>query len=216
MNDLYQMINRKMIIKMPGECIEGILSDVGNDILVVNDGQNYYYIPQLHVMKIKLDEKENQNHTPSFESPNDMQEKKISFRGILLNAVGINTEIHIVGKKSLHGIITKVLSDYFVFYSPIYKNIYIPLNHVKWLRVIDQNRTPFHFPDTPAVTSSLSRSFEEQLKKSIGTLVVFDMGEDNDKIGLIKSVDANMIQLINANCETIYIKQNHIKSIHFP
>jgi hypothetical protein len=216
LNDLYELINKQIKIKVSGGNFEGILTDVGNDILVLHDGEKYYYIPLFHVIKIKQLDKENQNSIPFFELPNDKQEKKISLRSILLNAAEIYTEIHVVGKKSLHGVITNVLSDYFVFYSPIYKYIYIPLNHLKWLTLIDQNHTPFNFPDKPSGTSPLSRSFEEQLKKSIGKLVVFDMGEDNDKIGLLNKVENNLIQLINADCDTMYLKLNHIKSIYIP
>jgi hypothetical protein len=210
------LINKQITLKVTGGSFEGVLTDVGNDILVLYDGEKFYYIPLLHVNKIKHCDEENQNNTPPTKFLNDRSEKQISLRNMLINAIGIHTEIRVVGKKSLHGIITNVLSDYVVFYSPIYKYIYIPLSHLKWLTLIEQNLPPFNVQDSPAAISPLSRSFEEQLKKFEGKIVVFDMGEDKDKLGLLTKVDGTIIQLINADCNKLYLKLNHIKSIYIP
>ncbi|MGG0555251.1 DUF2642 domain-containing protein, partial [Priestia aryabhattai] len=63
---------------------------------------------------------------------------------------------------------------------------------------------------------SFSRTLEEQLKKLEGELVVFDGGIDPMKVGLLKEIENNLIELVIANGETVFLKQNHIKSVHLP
>ncbi|MED1421303.1 hypothetical protein P4U09_14610, partial [Bacillus smithii] len=122
--------------------------------------------------------------------------------------------------KSLHGYITSVLNDYIVFYSPVYKTIFISMHHLKWF-------TPYSVPSTPYTLSSkelpvvplnipLARSFEEQLKKYKETLVVFDLGEEADKIGLLKNVENNMVKLAAADSRTVFWKLSHLKMFHLP
>lgn len=216
MNHFSHMLNKQIKLKITGHCFKGILTDFGNDILVLYDGQKFYYIPLLHVHKITLSEGDGEDAIQSPNLPFTGEDTPISYRSILTNAKGLYTKINIVGKKPLHGTIIKVLSDYLVFYSPVYKHILIPLAHLKWLTLYEQNHTPYSvnmaLPDAP----NLSRSFEEQLKKWEGKIVVFDMGEDQDKTGLLITGKGNLIELINANGETIYFKLNHVKSVYIP
>lgn len=62
----------------------------------------------------------------------------------------------------------------------------------------------------------LVRNFEEQIKKNIGELVIFDMGEVPEKVGLLKGVSNNIIELINASGEPVIWKLNHLKTMHLP
>lgn len=144
----------------------------------------------------------------------------ISYRSILTNAKGLLTKIYITENQSLDGYITNVLSDYFVFYSPVYKTMFISSHHLKWLTLYKQNVTPYTIskealPVNPSNTP-LCHSWEEQLKKLEGNLVVFDIGKDSDKIGLLKKVEDSLIELVTANGETMYLKLTHIKSVHAP
>jgi hypothetical protein len=216
MNHFANMLNKQIKLKVTGHSYKGILTDFGNDILVLFDGQKFYYFPLLHIQKIALCEGANDEFKQSAELPFTEDETPISYRSILTNAKGLYTQIQVIGKKTLHGTIINVLSDYLVFYSPVYKHIFIPLAHLKWLTLYEQHSSPYSvYPDTPNAPQ-LSRSFEEQLKKWEGKIVVFDMGEDQDKIGLLKNGKGNLIELINANGETIYLKQNHVKSVYIP
>ena len=96
----------------------------------------------------------------------------------------------------------------------------ISLQHLKWLIPYNLKNPPYSLRDEklPAIpyNSPLLPSLEEQLKKWEGELVVFDMGEDPMKIGLLKSVCTPMIKLVVANGETVYLKLSHIKSAHLP
>ena len=216
MNHFSRMLNKQIKLKITGHSFKGILTDYGNDILVLFDGQKFFYIPLLHVQKAVLIEEDDQDIIKPETMPFPQDDSLISYRSILTNAKGLYTQVYVIGKRTLHGTIIHVLSDYLVLYSPVYKLIYIPLAHLKWLTLYEQNTSPYsvqsELPDTP----SLSRSFEEQLKKFEGKIAVFDMGEDPDKIGLLKNGKGNLIELINANGETVYFKLNHVKSVYLP
>lgn len=216
MNYFSRMLNKQIKLKITGHSFKGILTDFGNDILVLFDGLKFFYIPLLHVQKAVLIEEDNQNTKQPAELPFSEDDSPISYRSILMNAKGLYTQIHVIGKKTLHGTIIHVLSDYLVLYSPVYKLIYIPLAHLKWLTLYEQNTSPYSVQSKLPETPSFSRSFVEQLKKFDGKIAVFDMGEDPDKIGLLKNGRGNLIELINANGETVYFKLNHVKSVYFP
>ncbi|MFC3884192.1 DUF2642 domain-containing protein [Bacillus songklensis] len=198
----------------------GKLIDVGLDILVLYDGTQFMYIPLLHVHSVKeayTDELDLENHDPP---PLVHESESISYRKTLQYAKGRFVEIYVTGNKSLHGYVTSVLNDYFVFYSPVYKTIFISLHHLKWLTPYSHNSTPYTLSneDLPVNPSNipLSRTFEEQLKKNEGRLVVFDLGDQPNKIGLIKNISNNIVELANANGETVFWKLMHLKSIHLP
>lgn len=221
MSDLTTIIGKQVVIKLSGNTtFEGILTDVGNDILVLYDGWKYYYLPMIHVHMVKLSSNLNEEIKVPTEPSLAEEIESISYRKILINARGTFSEIYVTGNLTFHGYITNVLSDYFVYYSPVFKTMYISLAHLKWLTPYNTSINPYTLSnDSLPVSPSnipLLRSFEEQLKKEEGKLVVIDGGGDPDKIGLLMKVENNMIQLAIANGETVFLKLSHIKSIHMP
>ncbi|MGV3465153.1 MAG: DUF2642 domain-containing protein, partial [Heyndrickxia sp.] len=72
--------------------------------------------------------------------------------------------------------------------------------------------------DLPVVPTNfpLARSFEEQLKKYEGKLLVFDLGDNPNKIGLVKRISNNIIELMTANGQKVFWKFIHIKTVHIP
>ncbi|WP_247739268.1 hypothetical protein [Bacillus sp. 165] len=119
--------------------------------MVVFDGQRFLYIPLLHVHKIKLSDTTNgEVGQPAGFSLSEKVES-ISYRTILTNAKGLFTEIYVTGNQSWHGYIINVLSDYFVFYSPVYKIMFIPLHHLKWLTLYNQNVLLIHSTKKPCL-----------------------------------------------------------------
>ncbi|MBO9130796.1 DUF2642 domain-containing protein [Bacillus sp. 165] len=199
---------------------QGTLIESGKDILVLFDSQRYIYIPLLHVHRINLSPIINDNFSDPSEAFLAKDTQSISFRTILTNAKGLFTEIYVTGNKSLHGYIITVRSDYFAFYSPVYKMMLISLHHLKWIIPYNLKTPPYTLSNEklPVIPSSipLLRSFEEHLKKWEGELIVFDMGEDPMKIGLVKKVSDAIIEFVIASGETIYLKLSHIKSAHLP
>jgi hypothetical protein len=200
--------------------ITGMLIDFGSDILVLYDGERFIYLPKMHVHSI--------NHSFDYYTeilkPESMpiisDEDSLSLRKVLTNAKGLFSEIFITNHQSIHGYITSVLNDYFVFYSPVYKMMLIPLHHLKWLIPYKDSQRPYDLSneELPLVPHQvpLARSFSEQCKKFEGKLVIFDLGKDSKKIGKLVKIENNQIQLtINRN-ETVIINVQHIKSVHLP
>ncbi|GIW50438.1 MAG: hypothetical protein KatS3mg080_1049 [Anoxybacillus sp.] len=222
MEKLKILLGKPIKLELSGKStIQGILIDVGTDIIVIYNGREYLYIPHLHIQCVTIDADSIFDiSTPIPNTPIDHDNNSISYRKILMNAKGVFVEIYVIGNKSIHGYVVNVLNDYFVFYSPVYKTMFISMNHLKWLIPYQTNITPYtlgneSLPVSPA-TLSLQRSFEEQLKKMEGKLVVLDLGDHPLKIGLLKQVQNNIIQLITAAGEDVYWKMNHVKVVYIP
>ncbi|PKG24651.1 DUF2642 domain-containing protein [Niallia nealsonii] len=225
MDNFKSLIGEEVNIEISGRIFfSGILIDNGLDILVLFKDKKYLYIPLIHVHNIK---KRIKNYAEqSLEAPKDTmlpfqnEAESISYRKILNNAKGQFVEIFVTGNKSIHGYITSVLNDYIVFYSPVFKTIFISMQHLKWLVPYTTNSTPYTLNNTnlPVVPASipLARTFEEQLKKSIGQLLVFDLGDNPDKVGLVKNISNNIIEIANAEGLPIFWKLSHLKSVHLP
>ncbi|MCG3084178.1 DUF2642 domain-containing protein [Anoxybacillus sp. LAT_35] len=221
MDQLKTLLGKQVRVEVSGGTIvQGVLVDVGADIVVIYTGKEYLYIPHLHIHHIKLHiDPANQISSPFPEIPLQ-EETNISYRKTLVNAKGRFVEIYVIGNKTIHGYITSVLNDYFVFYSPVYKTMFISLQHLKWLIPYQKSITPYTLgndllPVQPT-TLALQRSLEEQLKKTEGQLVIFDIGDHPMKIGLLKQVQNNMVELVTANGESVYWKIHHLKIVHFP
>ncbi|WP_163100612.1 DUF2642 domain-containing protein [Peribacillus alkalitolerans] len=219
MSNINTLMGQQVCILLSGKTtFKGVLIDLGQDILVLYNGQQFIYIPMLHVHRIQLVKDKNEFVSSPTESeiPDDMD--AISYRKILTNAKGTFAEIYVTGNLTFHGYITSVLNDYFVFYSPVYKTMFISMSHLKWLTPYNQTVTPYSLSNEslPVHPTSvpIQRSLEEQLKREVGKLVVFDAGSDPMKIGKLISVNNNLVELAIANGDTVFLKLSHIKSVH--
>lgn len=218
-NELKGLLNSPIIIEVSGGIHHtGILVDQGTDIYVLFDGQEYIYIPSIHVHNIQKNKEYENDVLNNSDLPIDSHTDVISFRKILMNAKGLFVKIYVTGGKTLHGYITNVMNDYFVFYSPIYKTMFITLSHLKWLIPYKDNHTPYTLSSAKLPinhsTLPLSRTFDDQCKKLEEQMIVLDLGDHLQKTGLLKSVYENKLALVNAEGETIYWNLNHIKIIY--
>ena len=224
MNGMKKLLGTEVDIEISGKTtFSGILIDIGLDIIVLFDGEEYLYIPLMHLHNIREREmKFNEEGTPQPTSSMPLQNEKeaISYRKILTNAKGQFLEIFVTGNKSIHGYITSVLNDYIVFYSPVYKTLFISMQHLKWLIPYTNQLTPYllNNTDLPVVPSTipLARSFDEQLKKFEGHLLVFDQGDHPNKVGVLKSIVNNIVEIVNADGTRIFWKLIHLKTVHIP
>ncbi|WP_066070287.1 hypothetical protein [Neobacillus soli] len=224
MTEFNELIGRNIELELSGgNLYRGILIDSGLDIIVLYVGRSgtFLYIPTFHIQQLKevliLDE---EVYDPPSEKPLETATQMISFRKILTNAKGRFVEVYVTGNKSIHGYLTSIMNDYFVFYSPVYKNLFISMNHVKWLTPYPEDATPYsldkqHLPVHPT-SIPLARSFEEQCKKIVNQMVVIDGGDKSEKIGLLQQVRSNKLILITAERETVYRNLAHVKTIHLP
>ncbi|URN93693.1 MAG: DUF2642 domain-containing protein [Candidatus Pristimantibacillus lignocellulolyticus] len=216
MNDLYPFINKKVEIEISGNNIYiGTLIDVGTDLVVLFSENRFYYIPLVHVQNLKMALSNNEEDNPP-EVPIDYQTENLSFRKILQNAKGSFVEIYITGNKSIHGYLTSIMNDYFVFYSPVYKAMFVSMNHLKWLIPYSNDVTPYSLNNhtLPIINLTLSRSFAEQCKKLEGSLVVFDLGDKPNKIGLLQKGSGQMIELILADGTKQCWNIHHLKTVY--
>lgn len=220
-NHILIMVGKQVSVHLSGNStLNGVLIDFGQDVLVIFNGKQYFYIPMMHIHLIQL----NTNTEDHVELPSDTtflaKQETLTYRKILNEAKGIFTEISVNGNHSFHGQITDVLNNYFTFNSPIYKNLLISIDHVKWLIPYNQNTTPYTINienlKVPSTNMSLECSLEEQLKTKIGNLVVLDRGTNQLKSGLLKQVQNNIATIVVANGETVYINLIHVKFIQFP
>ncbi|MEH7176923.1 DUF2642 domain-containing protein [Neobacillus vireti] len=218
------LIGKNIEIELSGKNFyTGTLIDSGLDIIVLYVGrsQRFYYIPTVHIQRVK-EEKEDQNsfvYELPEEKPLKPDSLTISFRGILNNSRGRFVEVYVTGNKSIHGYLTSIMNDYFVFYSPIYKTVFISMGHVKWLVPYPEHSAPYSInnqtlPASPA-SIPLARSFEDQCKKLENQLVVIDGGDSSEKIGLLQKVSNYQLTVITAERDMVYRNLEHIKTIHF-
>lgn len=202
----------------------GTLIDIGQDIFVIFNGCNYLYIPLLHLHQMNKAIINTNTGKPILRDPEDTimqaEHNSFSYRNTLNNVKGKFIEVYVTGDRSIHGYVTSVLNDYIVFFSPVFKTLFISMHHLKWFTPYSTEQTPYTLDNSqlPVVPSSVSlvRNFEEQIKKYVGQLVIFDMGEVPEKVGLLKDVSNNIIELINASGKSIIWKLNHLKTMHLP
>lgn len=222
MNDFTHLIGKNVSIELSGRKeLFGRLIDAGLDILVIYN-KEYFYIPFGHIQRIKTDTENFYDWEVDFqpEQPIHTNSDTISYRKILINSKGTFVSLYITGNKTIHGYITSVMNDYFVFYSPAYKVMYISMNHLKWLIPYSKNTSPYlltnqSLPVNPT-SISLARTFTEQCKKLENQMVILDNGDHPEKIGLLKKVYNTKMILINAEGETVYWNCQHIKTFHLP
>ena len=199
--------------------IHGTAIDLGSDIIVVFDGKGYVYVPLIHIKNIKMISKNELDF--EMEKPKELPEisldQNFSLRKALTAAKGMFLEIGVTNKDTLHGYITSIMNNYFVYHSPIYKTMYITLNHLKWLSPYADNKKPYGLDSKtsqPPLNLSLARSFEVQVEKLKGELVVFNVGENNALMGKINQVEENIIEFQTAREEPYFLNMYHIKTVH--
>jgi hypothetical protein len=201
-----------------GSFKRGVLIESGLDIFVLYDGWNFHYIPYVHIQRFYETKKVDDDtvYEPPSETP--IATDAISYRKILMSAKGLFVQVYVTGNKSIHGYLTSIMNDYFVFHSPVYKTMFISMDHVKWLIPYPANATPYSLENLSLqpVTTALARSLEEQMKKLENQLVILDGGEKEEKIGLLQKVQDYKIALVTADGSTMYWNLEHIKTIQLP
>ncbi|EOP76522.1 hypothetical protein KOW_04283 [Bacillus cereus VDM006] len=222
MNELSKNIGEYIYVKLIGEKrFKGLLIDVGNDIVVIYDGKDYIYISLYHIQHYKfMASLVTEIQNPETDSAIKRESPSISLRKVLSTSKGIFTEIYVAGGYPIHGYVASVMNDYLVFYSPVYKTVYISLKHLKWLIPYQENQIPYslnknELPVNP-LNITLARTFEEQLIKMAGKIMVFDLGEHSNKIGKMTKIKDGHIELIKARDEKVHLNIQHVKSVHFP
>lgn len=210
-----------MIALTGKKAINGFLIEVGSEVLIVYNGDDYIYISTSHIKNMSVVSKESIGIDEPSVSPQLEQEDQLSLRKILTTAKGVFLEIYTTGNQPIHGYITGIMNNYFAFYSPVYKTMYISLQHLKWLIPYSTNLSPYrlskeNLPVNPSNSITLARSFEVQLEKLSGHLVVLNLGVQEEMIGKIERVSDNIMELITAKGESTFLNMQHIQTVHLP
>jgi ribosome maturation factor RimP len=214
-------IGKAVIVELTGKKqISGYLIDVGSEVIIIFNGEDYIYISSIHIRSLRVVSVEELDIAEPTTGPMLEQEDELALRKILTSAKGVFIEIYLTGNQSIHGYITSIMNNYFAFYSPVYKTMYISLQHLKWITPYSGSLSPYalgkeKLPVNPSQLS-LARSYEIQLGKLTGQLVVFNLGQQQDSIGKIEKIENNIIQLITARGKSTYINLQHIQTVHQP
>lgn len=213
---IHQLINESVNIEISGKKkMGGTIIESGSDTIVLFNGKDYVYIPIIHIQNIKVDEENEYDYSASIPSPSILSEDELSLRRVLTQAKGMFVEIYITGKQPIHGFITSIMNNYFVFHSPIFKTMYITIHHLKWLIPYLDNQRPYglesHNYQIQTQNTLLARTFDVQIEKFKDKVVIFDIG---DYIGKINNVDGKIIELQTARENPVIINIHHIKTLH--
>ena len=126
LNKIIQSLVKQVVqIEVSGKkLINGTVIDLGSDMIVLFNGKDFVYIPLNHIQSFKVDfDNENEIEDPKeFPSITTEENKEnLSFGEVLTQAKGKYVEIYVTGGQPLHGYITSIMNNYFVFQSPFIK-----------------------------------------------------------------------------------------------
>ena len=223
MNKIIQsLVNEVVQIEVSGKkLINGTVIDLGSDMIVLFNGTDFVYIPLVHIQSFKVDSDNESDIKAPTEFPSIItgeNNENLSFRKVLTQAKGKYVEIYVTGGQPLHGYITSIMNNYFVFQSPVYKTMYISLNHLKWLIPYSQNERPYgldnHTISLQPDNESLASTFEVQVEKFKNKIVVFNIGGNKSHIGKINKIEEQIVEIQTARTNPIYLNLHHIKTLH--
>ncbi|MEC2054409.1 hypothetical protein I6J18_19995 [Peribacillus psychrosaccharolyticus] len=184
--------------------ITGVLKDASPDMIILSECERYRYIPIRHIQQITFPDCQMKTVKLGY--------GKTSFRKSLMSAKGRCVYV-LLGKNTvLNGYIMSIMTNYIVFYSPIYKTIFISMDHVKSMTFAEMD-APYGqvTRDFQPSTHALSRMFEEQLQKLIGKLVVFDLGDIPQKTGTLLGVEDGLVCFMTAKGDETFLSIKHIR-----
>ena len=220
---IQSLIKEVVQIEISGKKLtNGTLIDVGSDMIVLFNGVDFVYIPTIHIQKYKVDRNNEYNIKAPSAPPSIIIEEKneeLSFRRILTQAKGSFVEVYATGNQSLHGSIVDIMDDYFIFQSPIYKTVYIPLHHLQWLIPYTQNERPYGLDVDDDFSSkpnheSFAKIFEVQVEKFKNKVVIFNIAGNKNHIGKINQVKEQVVEIQTARMQPVYLNLHHIKTLH--
>ena len=82
-------------------------------------------------------------------STKPIETEAISYRKILMTAKGMFVKVYVTENKSIHGYISSIMNDYFIFYSPAYKAMFVSMDHLKYLIPYPPITTPYSLDNLP-------------------------------------------------------------------
>lgn len=201
--------------------LKGSIIDLSNDIVVLFNGKDYLYIPFDHIKDLTVSKNDEDEISQPSEPSNiiiTQPSEKLTLKNVLAQAQGMYIEIYVTGKAYLQGYISKILDDYIVFHSPIYKTMYISLKHLKWLIPYSTNQRPYGLTEQSFTIQPrkghLPQTFNDLVNKMKDELIVINLGEKNHHSGKINSINGSIIEIHTSRTVPYYFNIDHIQTIH--
>ena len=223
MNKIIQsLLNEVIRVEISGKkLMNGTVIDLGSDMVVLYNGKDFVYIPLVHIQNIEGDLNNEGDINDPTVLPNIITEKNnvdLSFEKILTEAKGKYIEIYVTGGQSLHGSIISIMNNYFVFHSPVYKTMYIALNHLKWIIPYSTNERLYDLDDHDIRLQSnnvrVEKNFGDQVKKIKNEIVVLNIGGSKSYIGKVNNVEDQIVEFQTARTHPVFLNLQHIKTLH--
>ncbi|KGR78322.1 hypothetical protein [Ureibacillus manganicus] len=200
--------------------VKGKIIDQSSEILVLYTGKEYLYISFEHIQNISTAQQVEDIQSPITKPEyfTDDALKELSLSDVLTQAIGMYTEVNVMNRQPLHGVIVNVMKDYFVFHSPIYKTMYISTKHLKWIIPHTEEIHPYgltkeqFYSITP--NHKLADQFDLLIKSKINKLVVINLGFKGNHTGLIKNLLGKMVEVQTGENSHVFLNIEHIKVIH--
>ncbi len=149
-----------------------------------------------------------------------IHEKVTSLRKILTYARGLFSEVYFSSGRPIYGYVSSVMNDYFIFCSPVYHTVAVSLQHLKYISpcpatAAPYNLSPGQFTPRPSPVT-LARTFEMQLRKLEGELIIFNLGMLPGETGVLATAGEQMLELTGEDGVSSYIPYEQIQSVHVP
>jgi hypothetical protein len=218
LNEFTSYLSEKVVVEITGNRPKhGKLIEAGTDLLVLLHQQRYYYIPMTHLHSLKADLRAGSDDYKDINlTPFIKQDEQISLAKILQNAKGLFVEISVCGNKPIHGYLNEVMTDYLILHSPIYNTIYVALDHLKWLIPYPSSYVPFALTAETDTVNVSSKSFAELFHEEKGNKVAIDWSSPSERLGVIKSMSNNIVELIEIDGSSTLLQLAHIHTLYVP
>lgn len=202
-----------------GKFLRGSIIDFSTEIIVLFNGHDYLYIPVIHVKNLTFSNNDEDSVSKPTNPPgiNSKSTETLTLKTILSRAQGMYVELYVTGKVPLQGYISNIMNDYIIFESPIYKTMYISLNHIKWLIPYISDQKPYGLTkeDFPIDQYSveLPQNLDNLVKKIKDELVIINLGEKSYQIGKLVDFSGNFVEILTTRSVPYYINIQHIQSL---
>ncbi|MBJ6363862.1 DUF2642 domain-containing protein [Paenibacillus sp. GCM10012307] len=221
------LMGRRVELKLGGlaAAIEGTVAGWGQDILVLFNGYRYIYVPFRHVEQLapgtyetetKIDAAE-----PVYSKEGAIHGNQPSCRKILTAARGVFSEIYFASGRPVHGYVSSVMNDYFIFCTPVHHTVAVSLQHLKYMSPYapdasaPYNLSPGKLAPRPSPVT-LARTFNVQLRKLEGELIVLNMGLLPSDTGVLAAAGEQMLELTGEAGGRSFIAYEQVQSVHVP
>lgn len=218
--NIFQHLQKEIVVVeiSGGKMINGSVVDSSDELIVLYDKNLFYYVPFEHIHSFYIDAvNENNIQSPS-ELPTFISKvnQDLTLKNILTLAKGMHVEIMVSKNEPLHGVITAIKDDYFVFESPIYKRMFIAQNHLKWL-IPHLHQFPFGLNEyefhhyLAKNDEAYQDTFAAQIAGLQNQFVILNLGKNFSHIGKLKNINHPLISIEDGKSKLTYFNLSHIQ-----